>query len=83
MNIKTILKQLRKCDLLILDDKGNLAVTTYVPDTILEFPENTFFDVLIDRLAVQLGSLNGMNNDGFNERDMIYECCQTNTPYDT
>lgn len=50
--------------LLIRDDKGRLAVTTYVPDTILEFPENTFFDVLIDRLAVQLGSLNGMNSDG-------------------
>lgn len=50
--------------LLIYDDKGNLAVTTYVPDTILEFPENTFFDVLIDRLAVQLGSLNGLNGDG-------------------
>lgn len=50
--------------LLIQDDKGRLAVTTYVPDTILEFPENTFFDVLIDRLAVQLGALNGMNNDG-------------------
>ena len=50
--------------LLIYDDKGNLAVTTYVPDTILEFPENTFFDVLIDRLAVQLGSLNGLTNEG-------------------
>lgn len=59
--------------LLILDDKGNLAVTTYVPDTILEFPENTFFDVLIDRLAVQLGSLNGMNNDGLQTKLTIDE----------
>lgn len=50
--------------LLVFDDSENLAVTTYVPDTVLEFPENTFFDVLIDRLAVQLGSLNGMNSDG-------------------
>lgn len=50
--------------LLVFDDLGNVAVTTYVPDTVLEFPENTFFDVLIDRLAVQLASLCGMNNDG-------------------
>lgn len=50
--------------LLVFDDLGNLAVTSYVPDTVLEFPENTFFDVLIDRLAVQLGSLNGITNDG-------------------
>ena len=50
--------------LLIQDDQDNLAVTSYVPDTVLEFPENTFFDVLIDRLAIQFGSLNGLTNDG-------------------
>lgn len=59
--------------LLIFDDNGNLAVTTYVPDTILEFPENTFFDVLIDRLAVQLGSLNGLTNDGLQNKLTIDE----------
>lgn len=59
--------------LLIYDDKGNLAVTTYVPDTILEFPENTFFDVLIDRLAIQLGSLNGLTNDGLQNKLTVDE----------
>lgn len=59
--------------LLVFDDNGNLAVTTYVPDTVLEFPENTFFDVLIDRLAVQLGSLNGINNDGLQTKLTVDE----------
>ena len=59
--------------LLVFDDLGNLAVTTYVPDTVLEFPENTFFDVLIDRLAIQLGSLNGMTNDGLQNKLTIDE----------
>lgn len=59
--------------LLVFDDKGNLAVTTYVPDTILEFPENTFFDVLIDRLAIQLGSLNGLTNDGLQNKLTVDE----------
>lgn len=59
--------------LLIQDDDGRLAITSYVPDTILEFPENTFFDVLIDRLAVQLGSLNGLTNDGLQTKLTVDE----------
>lgn len=59
--------------LLIHDDAGRMAVTSYVPDTILEFPENTFFDVLIDRLAVQLGSLNGLTGDGLQNKLTIDE----------
>lgn len=59
--------------LLIVDDQGRLAITTYVPDTILEFPENTFFDVLIDRLAIQLGSLNGLTNDGLQNKLTVDE----------
>ena len=59
--------------LLVFDDLGNLAVTTYIPDTILEFPENTFFDVLIDRLAIQLGSLNGLTNDGLQNKLTVDE----------
>lgn len=59
--------------LLIHDDAGRMAVTSYVPDTILEFPENTFFDVLIDRLAIQLGSLNGLTGDGLQNKLTIDE----------
>lgn len=48
--------------ILLSDTQGNLAISSYTPDTILEFPENTFFDVLIDRLAIQFSGLNGVEN---------------------
>ena len=45
---------------LLFTDGHNIGLTSYLPDTVLEFPENTFFDVLIDRVAVMLAGLCGV-----------------------
>lgn len=49
---------------LIVSTSGNIGVykASFVPDTILDYPNNTFFDVLEDKVAIQLQSLQGLDN---------------------
>lgn len=48
---------------LLVGDSETQFLCSYVPDTVLNYPESTFFDVLIDRLAIQLQALNGLKNE--------------------
>lgn len=41
---------------------GKYYKASFVPDTILDYPNNTFFDVLEDKVAIQLQSLQGLDN---------------------
>ena len=44
------------------DENGDVWYTSYTPDTLLNYPSNTFFQLLIYRLAGVLTSLNGVQN---------------------
>lgn len=44
------------------DENGDVWYTSYTPDTLLNYPSNTFFQLLIYRLAAVLTSLNGTQN---------------------
>lgn len=44
------------------DDNGDVWYTSFTPDTLLNYPSNTFFQLLIYRLAAALTSLNGVQN---------------------
>ena len=48
---------------IIKDEKNNIVLSSIVPDTIIDYPENVFFDVIEDRYGVQIQSLCGLNND--------------------
>lgn len=54
--------------ILLVDREGRLCVNTYTPDTVLEYPINTFFDVLIDRLAIEMASLCGIANNNLEQK---------------
>lgn len=41
---------------------GKYYRASFVPDTILDYPNNTFFDVLEDKIAVQLQALQSLDN---------------------
>ena len=44
------------------DDNGDVWYTSFTPDTLLNYPSNTFFQLLIYRLAAALTALNGVQN---------------------
>lgn len=44
------------------DENGDVWYTSFTPDTLLNYPSNTFFQLLIYKLAVALTSLNGVQN---------------------
>ena len=48
---------------LICYSNGKYYLMSFVPDTILEYPENVFFEYIEDLFAVQLQGLIGINND--------------------
>lgn len=54
--------------ILLVDREGRLCINTYTPDTVLECPINTFFDVLIDRLAIEMSSLCGIANNNLEQK---------------
>lgn len=54
--------------ILLVDREGRLCINTYTPDTVLECPINTFFDVLIDRLAIEMASLCGIANNNLEQK---------------
>lgn len=54
--------------ILLVDREGRLCINTYTPDTVLEYPINTFFDVLIDRLAIEMASLCGIANNNLEQK---------------
>lgn len=44
------------------DDNGDIWYTSFTPDTLLNYPSNTFFQLLIYKLAAALTALNGVQN---------------------
>lgn len=44
------------------DENGDIYYTSFTPDTLLNYPSNTFFQLLIYKLAAALTSLNGVQN---------------------
>ena len=44
------------------DENGDTWYTSFTPDTLLNYPSNTFFQLLIYKLAAALTSLNGVQN---------------------
>ena len=44
------------------DENGDVWHTSFTPDTLLNYPSNTFFQLLIYKLAAALTSLNGVQN---------------------
>ena len=44
------------------DENGDIWYTSFTPDTLLNYPSNTFFQLLIYRLAAALTALNGVQN---------------------
>ena len=44
------------------DENGDIWYTSFTPDTLLNYPSNTFFQLLIYKLAAVLTSLNGVQN---------------------
>lgn len=43
-------------------EDGDIYYTSFTPDTLLNYPSNTFFQLLIYRLAAVLTSINGVQN---------------------
>ena len=44
------------------DENGDIYYTSFTPDTLLNYPSNTFFQLLIYKLAAALTALNGVQN---------------------
>ena len=44
------------------DENGDIWYTSFTPDTVLNYPSNTFFQLLIYKLAANLTALNGTQN---------------------
>ena len=44
------------------DENGDIYYTSFTPDTLLNYPSNTFFLLLIYKLAAALTALNGVQN---------------------
>lgn len=45
-----------------------ITFISHVPDTIVDYPDNVFFDYLEDKIAIQLQGLVGLSNDGLREK---------------
>lgn len=66
---------------LICISNGKIYMMSFVPDTILEYPENVFFEYIEDLFAVQLQGLIGINNDALqtkltNDEQAFYSSLQ-------
>lgn len=45
------------------DGSGNgIYKISFVPDTVLDYPDSVFFDIIEDKIAIQLQSLQGLDN---------------------
>lgn len=44
------------------DENGDIWYTSFTPDTLLNYPSNTFFQLLIYKIAANLTALNGVQN---------------------
>jgi hypothetical protein len=41
---------------------------SFVPDTIIDYPDNVFFDIIEDKLSIQLQALQGLDNTALNTK---------------
>lgn len=48
--------------------EDKLAYGSFVPDTVLDYPNQAFFDIIEDMLGVQFQSLTGMSYEGLNTK---------------
>lgn len=47
---------------------GKILYMDFVPDTVLDYPNSVFFDLIEDRVAIQLQSLAGLTNDALQSK---------------
>ncbi len=65
----------------IVKSNDKFYLCSIVPDTVVEYPENVFFDVLEDRYGIQIQSLCGLNNEALqtklqNDESSFYNSLQ-------
>ena len=65
----------------LVSKDGLLLYIDFVPDTVLNYTNNIFFDIIEDMIAIQLQSLCSMNNDALqtkltNDEQSFYESLQ-------
>lgn len=53
---------------ILIEKDGKLQKISFVPDTVVDYPDNVFFDIIIDKIAIQLQSLQGLNNDALQNK---------------
>lgn len=53
---------------ILVENGGKLKKISFVPDTVIDYPDNVFFDVILDKIAIQLQSLQGLNNDALQNK---------------
>ena len=53
---------------ILVENGGKLKKISFVPDTVIDYPDNVFFDIIIDKIAIQLQSLQGLNNDALQNK---------------
>lgn len=53
---------------ILVENGGKLKKISFVPDTVISYPDNVFFDIIIDKIAIQLQSLQGLNNDALQNK---------------
>lgn len=53
---------------LLVENDGKLKKISFVPDTVIDYPDNVFFDIIIDKIAIQLQSLQGLNNEALQNK---------------
>lgn len=53
---------------ILVKQNGKLKKISFVPDTVIDYPDNVFFDIIIDKIAIQLQSLQGLNNEALQNK---------------
>ena len=53
---------------ILVRQNGKLKKISFVPDTIVDYPDSVFFDVILDKIAIQLQSLQGLNNEALQNK---------------
>ena len=53
---------------ILIEKDGKLQKISFVPDTVIDYPDNVFFDIIIDKIAIQLQALQGLNNDALQNK---------------
>ena len=48
---------------ILVRQNDKLKKISFVPDTVIDYPDNVFFDIIIDKIAIQLQALQSLNND--------------------